>query len=136
MVGERNFFELGRQLATIGLDFKEIKKRISSMSNMQEQDKRDIFKGFANVVMGDKPEEAYRAGKEVNDYTVLRDSSKRLLSNNLRTAQRLAIDLDDEELMESVIREAEMKKDTITAEIMKRHLKDKKLKDIHNEYGI
>ena len=135
-MGEKNFSELGKQLAIIGLDFKEIKKRVSSMSNMQEQDKKDIFKGYANSIIADKPEEAYKAGREINDYMLLKESSKRLLSNNLRMAYRLAINLDDEQLMEEVIKEAEMKKETIIAEIMKRHLKDKKLKDIKKNYGI
>lgn len=132
MAEERSFAELGKRLAQLGLSFNEVSKRAEGIP---EDNKRAIIMGFANEILNSKPDEAYRAAKGMNDELIIRSAAKKLVESNLRQSFRLASDLQDEYLMELVIQEAEEKKDAITAELMKRQLKEKKLKDIKEYLG-
>ena len=133
MGDDKNFSELGKQLAELGIAFDDVKSRVKEMP---EDKKRNIFIGFANQIINEKPEEAFLAAKEANDTVLVRSSARKLLEVNLRLASRVATASEDEDLMELVIEEATKRNDAAMVEMMKRQLKEKRLKALSKQFGI
>ena len=133
MAEEKGFADLGKQLAELGITFDELKQRVKEIP---EDKKRNILVGFANTILSSKPDDAFLAAKEANDDILMKTASRKLLEGNLRLASKVAMSSEDEDLMEIVIDEATRRGDSITAEIVRRHLKENRLRKISKEFGI
>jgi len=133
MAEESAYSDLGKQLAEIGLSFAQVRDR---MVHMPDEKKNGILKGFALATLISRPDDSYRAAFECKEDSIAKSAAKKLLETNLRVAGRVAVEVQDEWLLELVIQEAERRGEEVMAADIKRELKELKLRRIKEEFGI
>ena len=133
MMEESAYSDLGKQLAEIGLSFAQVRDR---MMHMSDEKKYGILKGFALATLISRPDDSYRAAFECKEETIARSAAKKLLETNLRVAGRVAVETQDEWLLELVIQEADRRGEAAMVDHTKRELRELKLRRIKEEFGI
>ncbi len=124
------YYELGKKLAGI-YDIDTLIEKIKSQG-IEEEKKKVILLGFANAK--NDAREIFLAAREANNEELMKIAKVGLLKD-IRMATKIALYLNDTELMEMVLEEAEKREDMATVHNLKEKLREIKLKELLTQLG-